>query len=403
MCQSSLENRPPSYVQCIYNISQLEDHRDQIDINLSLYLILFGYWNPIWEYRQLQSAMNSQPTSGLHWNLSYTASSSIQEFRLVLEQFQATLSSWNRPVPAEVQMFGELFHMNFHVSFEELQVLAGMQGEQEARRAVPLLKQWYGSSQSRQAIWHAGQILRAATTKSPPVSTGHYTPTHRRFMRDFHTVCLYHAGLTLWVYGLMSRASAREKEQTNELMSRISYHPPALPSEQPRQSPHRRSVSFAETSQGCGEDPIIYLDCDPEYNVAERHKFIKQNIGKPAIQAILVDAAMARLAVQPGSLTKERLGQEEAFVMEERGETLSSTAEAGRVPHSPPSASANGQTVFLHNPGAVMDVAIEVMKRVCAFPSGGARSPPQSRPPVLVENITRLMRDLGRAAEEVGK
>ncbi|KAK5024675.1 hypothetical protein LTS07_008521 [Exophiala sideris] len=40
--------------------------------------------------------------------------------------------------------------------------MAGKEGEEEARKALPNLSAWAASGESRQAVFHAGQVLRAA-------------------------------------------------------------------------------------------------------------------------------------------------------------------------------------------------------------------------------------------------
>jgi len=85
----------------------------------------------------------------------------------------------------------ELLLLNLNVSFEELQLFAGKEGIEDARRVYPFLQRWYQSRDSRQAIWHAGQILRAARLMPP------------EHLRDFFAIVVYHASLTFWVFGIL--------------------------------------------------------------------------------------------------------------------------------------------------------------------------------------------------------
>jgi hypothetical protein len=88
-----------------------------------------------------------------------------------------------------------------HVSFEDVQLFAGKEGDEEARRAYPLLKQWAETRESRQAVWHAGQVLRAATE------------CHPKQLREFSAVALYHASLAFWAYAVVSRPSKSARRQ----------------------------------------------------------------------------------------------------------------------------------------------------------------------------------------------
>jgi hypothetical protein len=91
--------------------------------------------------------------------------------------------------------------MNMQVSFEELQLLAGKEGNEEAHRVYPILKLWSESRKSREAIWHAGQIVRAAASADP-----------RQPLREFYAVALYHASLALWAYGMISLGMSRDSQ-----------------------------------------------------------------------------------------------------------------------------------------------------------------------------------------------
>lgn len=134
--------------------------------------------------------------------------------------------------------------LNVHVSFEELSLFAGKEGGQDARRVLPLLKKWAESRDSRQAVWHAGQILREATALAPEA------------LRDFHAIALYHAGLTLWAYGILSIE-----------MNRL---------------PLRRSRSYSNSVTAVPPpQEVIYLD---GLESAEMHKFISLSRATPVIQ-----------------------------------------------------------------------------------------------------------------------
>lgn len=100
----------------------------------------------------------------------------------------------------EALVLQELYMMNLHVSSEELQLFAGKEGNEEAQRVYPLLKQWFGNRKSREAIFHAGQVLRAAN--SFPSSP----------LKDFYAVALYHCALCFWVWGMCSLGTSRSNQ-----------------------------------------------------------------------------------------------------------------------------------------------------------------------------------------------
>jgi hypothetical protein len=52
--------------------------------------------------------------------------------------------------------------MNLHVSIDDLQLFAGREGEEQAKKIYPTLQQWVEGRDARQTLWHAGQVLREA-------------------------------------------------------------------------------------------------------------------------------------------------------------------------------------------------------------------------------------------------
>jgi hypothetical protein len=96
---------------------------------------------------------------------------------------------------SEALLLSELFMMILHISPDDLQRFAGKYGEDEARKAGQGFSDWARTSEARIAVWHAGQIFRAAKLLMPAKNRG------------FNTIALYFASLTLWVYGLMTSGS----------------------------------------------------------------------------------------------------------------------------------------------------------------------------------------------------
>lgn len=134
-----------------------------------------------------------------------------------------------RPIPEAVFMLHYLM-MLLHTAFDHIQLFSGKSGEREARRVYPLVKAWTEDAQSRTAIWHAGQALRAARS------------FEQTKLRDFYAVLLYHVTLTLWVYGMVKANDARTRGHTPSRDSR-SHQP----------NPHRNG-------KGLEQDVDVLLD-----------------------------------------------------------------------------------------------------------------------------------------------
>ena len=169
-------------MHCIHDIQPLSKVQEVIDLQFSTSIILHAIWSLIAEYRQLEFVLKIQSPER-HGNGALISTSWHQELCQLLDHFRITVSEWNGGLRPEAVMLHELFMMNLHVSFEELQLFAGKEGAEEAQRVYPLLRQWFDNRRSRQAVFHAGQIIHAATIFS--------------HLRDFYAVALYHASLAL--------------------------------------------------------------------------------------------------------------------------------------------------------------------------------------------------------------
>jgi hypothetical protein len=97
-------------------------------------------------------------------------------------------------------LLNEFAMMCLHIDIDAIQRFVGKMGELDARRAYPGLRDWSRTKEARSAIWHAGQVLRAARN----VVAYQY--------RGFEALSIYHAALVLWVYGLLQHAGAKNLE-----------------------------------------------------------------------------------------------------------------------------------------------------------------------------------------------
>jgi hypothetical protein len=193
-------DRLPHLAQCIHDVTPLSKSQGLVDLQMSILIILYGIWSLIWEYRQLNSVAKLQSAEH-RWNGALMSSSWHQELCQLLYHFRMHASEWEDGMKPEAILIHERSLMNLHVSFEDVQLFAGKEGDEEARRAYPLLKQWAETRESRQAVWHAGQVLRAATE------------CHPKQLREFSAVALYHASLAFWAYAVVSRPSESARRQ----------------------------------------------------------------------------------------------------------------------------------------------------------------------------------------------
>ncbi|KIX04755.1 uncharacterized protein Z518_05625 [Rhinocladiella mackenziei CBS 650.93] len=87
--------------------------------------------------------------------------------------------------------------MHLHASLEDVQVLAEREGAEEARKMFHSFRRWSTQAESREPLWHAGQIL--GTTKK--FAIGH--------LRESPAVGLYHTSLVFWAYAIIAACNRR--------------------------------------------------------------------------------------------------------------------------------------------------------------------------------------------------
>lgn len=172
----------PSVRSCIQEFGLVLPLKELVDPQLTSLVILSGLWPPIFCFRQsaqLRSDRGSQ--SSLILNSLY------QEAKDVQEAFKVVFSEWCDDLGPSTLVLHERMLMCLHVSLEDVQVFGGKAGVVEARRTIPMLTAWMKRRESRQAVWHAGQLLRAA----------------RRYPDSLPApsmIAVYHSSLVLWAY-----------------------------------------------------------------------------------------------------------------------------------------------------------------------------------------------------------
>lgn len=226
--------RVPSLADLLRDMSQLSHFQDRIDTQLSALVLLHGLSALINEYHRLKFISTSHSK---HWHALVTNSRQ-QELDQALQHFRMVCSELRVQCRPEIVLVCEVMSMLLHMSLEELQLFAGKEDKQEARRVYHSALEWITSPDSRRAVWHAGQTLRAARKMAPGSLTG------------FLAIGVYYAGLALWSYAVVSKAND----------TRLT-----------------RSPASSTASQG----PTVFLDAEEMPDVT---KFVTLSCGVPAIQ-----------------------------------------------------------------------------------------------------------------------
>ncbi|KAE9982895.1 hypothetical protein EG328_010442 [Venturia inaequalis] len=197
--------RRPSLLDCLNGLDILSS-ADVIDQTDSCSAFLHAAWSLVWEYRQLASVVK-RPS--YHWDNSLIMASRYQELVKLLQSFRFICAELPNSTRERLNMTLELILMHLHLSLEDLQLWAGLEGQEEAARVLPSLQAWVRTSTSRQAIWHAGQVLRAAKLLPP------------RFIHNFSSIAVYHSALAVWSYKLILQAEDGNGQEQQVLLTSL--------------------------------------------------------------------------------------------------------------------------------------------------------------------------------------
>ncbi|KAF2812726.1 uncharacterized protein BDZ99DRAFT_384075 [Mytilinidion resinicola] len=181
--------RIPALTDCINDLELLESSSHLTDVPLSCRAFLHALWGMVWEYRQLALLFRGQPH---FWDGGLVMMSRYQELIKILDHFRLGYAQG-------CNLLLELILMHMHLSLDDVQLFAGLEGPDEARRVYQSMGEWTRSKASRQAVWHAGQVVRAAKSLQP------------QHLRDINAIAVYHASLAFWAYALASRIVGSEK------------------------------------------------------------------------------------------------------------------------------------------------------------------------------------------------
>ncbi|KAI3328912.1 hypothetical protein HD806DRAFT_266040 [Xylariaceae sp. AK1471] len=191
--------RPPSLADLLRDVNLLTANYRRLDAQYAISIYLHAFWNLIFEWRQLSAVHRSNPfQTNYRTGPNLILNSRHQELCKTLSSFQLVTADWHASFSAQEALLLNLILMNLHVSLDDLQLFAGKEGEDQARRVYPILQQWSESTEARQALWHAGQILRQAKMFPP----GH--------LKQFYAVGVHHAALALWTYGVVTKATRNQ-------------------------------------------------------------------------------------------------------------------------------------------------------------------------------------------------
>lgn len=258
-------DRMPSLADLLRDMSQLRLFQFSIDTQTAAFVLLHGIIALIMEYHRLKYISKGQCE---HWH-ALLIKSRHQELCAALQHFRTVSSALNDPPRPEIDLVYEATSIFLYTSLEELQLFAGKEDKNEARRVYHSAIEWINSIDSRRAILHAGQAVRAA--KAIPGTQ----------LRGFLAFAVYHASLAFWSYSVVSKAKTK-------------------------------SAKAPFTSRSCDQAigsprPTVFMDSG---ETLETEKFISLAYGKPGLHGaqgttIFVEDACQVMQVIQGVLKKD--------------------------------------------------------------------------------------------------
>lgn len=193
------QDRLPSLRTCIEDPGPIFNFENLLDLQMTLCAIISSIWSLIWQYREMKTAFrDNEKLIGVRGGRGFMTSNSLyQEITQAIQRLRLnTAEERGNAMNPTATLLLELGTMHLHVCLEDIQTLLGKEGEEAARKVLLRLSTWAESAESRQALYHAGQVLRMA--KQFPVGK----------LRDAPAVAVYHASLVLWTYAVLSKVSS---------------------------------------------------------------------------------------------------------------------------------------------------------------------------------------------------
>lgn len=168
----------------------------EVDVTIAESALLSCAWCLAWDYVQGNTMRRASPR---RWNSLLQASRLDELLRLLTSFRLCAETTWT----AKVAMRLEHILLHLHVPFEDIHVFAGMEGPKQAQAVHSAVADWAETEAARCAVWHAGQVIRAAKQLPP------------RTLQGSVVVMLYHSGLVLWAYGLLSSSGLADDGWSN--------------------------------------------------------------------------------------------------------------------------------------------------------------------------------------------
>lgn len=177
-------------LDCLHDLARLRHLPSIYDASVVGLSVLYGVSSRILTYRQSHITMHARGVISMRESTTMEDSQH-RWLQRVLETLNQTYKLQQRQgssAPASILFMLELLSLHFHTSIDQIELLAGREGYEEAQAVYQVTQRWVETREARQSVWHAGQVLRQI--RAIP----------REYITDFHAVGVYHVSLCLWAY-----------------------------------------------------------------------------------------------------------------------------------------------------------------------------------------------------------
>ncbi|KAH9211692.1 hypothetical protein DL95DRAFT_437099 [Leptodontidium sp. 2 PMI_412] len=189
--EGTSQSRPPCLPDLLADPRASKGLSPTYDIHLSQISVLYAVSSMIRRYRQDKSVFSAKGHSDTRVNV-LSDEAQLQQILHILTEIKSNYETEEHPYSTELNLIHGLLTMHLFAPFDQMESAAGREGQIEAQRTYPILKQWTQTDHARQAVWHASQVVRAARMLPPD------------YLLRFYAVAAYHASLCLWIYGVFS-------------------------------------------------------------------------------------------------------------------------------------------------------------------------------------------------------
>lgn len=195
------EQPKPTLLDIIQDPVMLQSLAPEYDCELSAFAVLHCLWPQIVALQDSKTSHRGHRYAKKLRQNNFWLEAQRQDLYKRLADIRDTASVMGI-LSSESRMVCELFMMALFVSFVDIEKLVGRFGMEESRLTIPHLQIWSDCDESRYAMWHAGQVLKAAHTVKPTQ------------LRGFYAVAVYQACLVLALPFLLEAISMTSERQS---------------------------------------------------------------------------------------------------------------------------------------------------------------------------------------------